>query len=42
MHGLAERFAAGLEEVVGYLNGTRPGGLAGDPAIDGCADNPIR
>src|SRR4029077_7279084 len=41
MRGLAERFAAGLDEVVGYLDGTRPGGLAGDPAIDGCADNPI-
>jgi alkanesulfonate monooxygenase SsuD/methylene tetrahydromethanopterin reductase-like flavin-dependent oxidoreductase (luciferase family) len=41
MHGLADRFAAGLDEVVGYLDGTRPRGLAGDPAIDGCAENPI-
>ena len=41
MRGLADRFATGLEEVVGYLDGSRPGGLAGDPAIDRCAEHPI-
>ncbi len=41
MTNLTERFAAGLEEVVGMLDGTAPRGLAGDAAIDACALHPI-
>jgi alkanesulfonate monooxygenase SsuD/methylene tetrahydromethanopterin reductase-like flavin-dependent oxidoreductase (luciferase family) len=41
MKGLTERFASALREVAGMLDGTRPGGLAGDPAIDRCAEHPV-
>jgi alkanesulfonate monooxygenase SsuD/methylene tetrahydromethanopterin reductase-like flavin-dependent oxidoreductase (luciferase family) len=41
MHALADRFAAGLEEVAGMLGGQAPGGLAGDVAVDACVANPI-
>jgi hypothetical protein len=41
MHDLASRFAAGLEEVAGMLDGTAPKGLAGDAAIDACATSPV-
>ncbi len=41
MHDLAARFAAGLEEVAGMLDGTAPRGLAGDAAIDACVAHPV-
>jgi alkanesulfonate monooxygenase SsuD/methylene tetrahydromethanopterin reductase-like flavin-dependent oxidoreductase (luciferase family) len=41
MRDLAPRFAAGLEQVAGFLDGSDPGGLAGDAAIDACASNPV-
>jgi alkanesulfonate monooxygenase SsuD/methylene tetrahydromethanopterin reductase-like flavin-dependent oxidoreductase (luciferase family) len=37
----AARFANGLEELVGMLNGSDPGGLTGDPAIKTCAEHPV-
>lgn len=41
MHRLAERFTEGLEALVGMVSGTDPGALAGDPAIEACAEHPI-
>jgi alkanesulfonate monooxygenase SsuD/methylene tetrahydromethanopterin reductase-like flavin-dependent oxidoreductase (luciferase family) len=41
MDDRAARFSRGLEELVGALNGTDPGGLAGDPAIKRCAEHPV-
>ncbi len=41
MEDRAARFSNGLEELVGALNGTDPGGLAGDPAIKRCAEHPV-
>jgi alkanesulfonate monooxygenase SsuD/methylene tetrahydromethanopterin reductase-like flavin-dependent oxidoreductase (luciferase family) len=41
MDGLATRFADALTELAGMLDGSAPGGLAGDPAIAACAEQPI-
>jgi alkanesulfonate monooxygenase SsuD/methylene tetrahydromethanopterin reductase-like flavin-dependent oxidoreductase (luciferase family) len=41
MEGLAARFADALTELAGMLDGSAPGGLAGDPAIAVCAEQPI-
>jgi len=41
MDDRAARFTSGLEELVGALNGTDPGGLAGDPAVKRCAEHPV-
>jgi alkanesulfonate monooxygenase SsuD/methylene tetrahydromethanopterin reductase-like flavin-dependent oxidoreductase (luciferase family) len=41
MTGLAARFAAGLEEVAGMLDGSDPRGLADDPAIKACVEQPV-
>jgi alkanesulfonate monooxygenase SsuD/methylene tetrahydromethanopterin reductase-like flavin-dependent oxidoreductase (luciferase family) len=37
----APRFANGLEELVGALNGSDPRGLADDPAIKACAEHAV-
>ena len=41
MDDRAVRFANGLEELVGALNGSDPRGLADDPAIKACAEHPV-
>jgi alkanesulfonate monooxygenase SsuD/methylene tetrahydromethanopterin reductase-like flavin-dependent oxidoreductase (luciferase family) len=41
MDDRALRFANGLEELVGALNGSDPRGLADDPAIKACAEHPV-
>jgi len=41
MDDRADRFARGLEQLINALNGTDPGGLAGDPAIKRCAEHPV-
>jgi alkanesulfonate monooxygenase SsuD/methylene tetrahydromethanopterin reductase-like flavin-dependent oxidoreductase (luciferase family) len=41
MDDLAGRFAAALRELAGMLDGSEPGGLAGDPAIKACAEHPV-
>jgi alkanesulfonate monooxygenase SsuD/methylene tetrahydromethanopterin reductase-like flavin-dependent oxidoreductase (luciferase family) len=41
MERLSERFGAALEIVAGMLSGRAPGGLAGDAAIDACAQHPV-
>jgi alkanesulfonate monooxygenase SsuD/methylene tetrahydromethanopterin reductase-like flavin-dependent oxidoreductase (luciferase family) len=41
MEDLAGRFSRGLEQLVGFLHGTDPGGLAGDPAVAVCAPAPV-
>jgi alkanesulfonate monooxygenase SsuD/methylene tetrahydromethanopterin reductase-like flavin-dependent oxidoreductase (luciferase family) len=41
MDDLGARFTAGLDALVGMLNGTDPGGLAEDPAIEACAEHPV-
>lgn len=41
MDDRASRFAKGLAELVGALNGSDPRGLAGDPAIKACAEHPV-
>jgi alkanesulfonate monooxygenase SsuD/methylene tetrahydromethanopterin reductase-like flavin-dependent oxidoreductase (luciferase family) len=38
---LAARFTAGLGTLVGLLHGSDPGKLAGDPAIEACAEHPV-
>ena len=41
MDDRAARFANGLVELVGVLGGSDPRGLAGDPAIKACAEDPV-
>jgi alkanesulfonate monooxygenase SsuD/methylene tetrahydromethanopterin reductase-like flavin-dependent oxidoreductase (luciferase family) len=41
MDDRAVRFANGLEELVGALNGSDPRALADDPAIKACAEHPV-
>jgi len=41
MDDLGARFTAGLDALVGMLNGTDPDGLAEDPAIKACAEHPV-
>jgi alkanesulfonate monooxygenase SsuD/methylene tetrahydromethanopterin reductase-like flavin-dependent oxidoreductase (luciferase family) len=41
MDGLTARFADALGELAGMLDGSEPRGLAGDPAIAACAQNPV-
>jgi len=41
MDDRATRFANGLEELVGALNGSDPRGLAGDPAVKACTEHPV-
>jgi len=41
MDDRAARFAKGLVELVGVLGGSDPRGLAGDPAIKACAEDPV-
>jgi alkanesulfonate monooxygenase SsuD/methylene tetrahydromethanopterin reductase-like flavin-dependent oxidoreductase (luciferase family) len=41
MDDLTARFADALTELAGMLDGSDPRGLAGDPAIAACADNPV-
>jgi alkanesulfonate monooxygenase SsuD/methylene tetrahydromethanopterin reductase-like flavin-dependent oxidoreductase (luciferase family) len=41
MDDLARRFADGLEAVTAVLSGRDAGALAGDPAIDACAADPV-
>jgi alkanesulfonate monooxygenase SsuD/methylene tetrahydromethanopterin reductase-like flavin-dependent oxidoreductase (luciferase family) len=41
MDGLTARFSDALAELSGMLDGTEPRGLAGDPAIAACAEQPI-
>jgi alkanesulfonate monooxygenase SsuD/methylene tetrahydromethanopterin reductase-like flavin-dependent oxidoreductase (luciferase family) len=41
MDDRAVRFANGLEELVGALDGSDPRGLADDPAIKACAEHPV-
>jgi alkanesulfonate monooxygenase SsuD/methylene tetrahydromethanopterin reductase-like flavin-dependent oxidoreductase (luciferase family) len=41
MDDRAARFANGLEELIGALNGSDPRRLAGDPAIKACAEHPV-
>jgi alkanesulfonate monooxygenase SsuD/methylene tetrahydromethanopterin reductase-like flavin-dependent oxidoreductase (luciferase family) len=41
MDDLSARFATSLEELVGYLDGSDPRGLAGDAAIKACAEHPV-
>jgi alkanesulfonate monooxygenase SsuD/methylene tetrahydromethanopterin reductase-like flavin-dependent oxidoreductase (luciferase family) len=39
--GLTARFAGQLDELVGLLDGTRPGALGDDQAIRRCAEHPV-
>jgi alkanesulfonate monooxygenase SsuD/methylene tetrahydromethanopterin reductase-like flavin-dependent oxidoreductase (luciferase family) len=41
MDDRAVRFANGLDELVGALNGSDPRALADDPAIKACAEHPV-
>jgi alkanesulfonate monooxygenase SsuD/methylene tetrahydromethanopterin reductase-like flavin-dependent oxidoreductase (luciferase family) len=41
MDDLTARFAGGLADLVGMLDGTGPRELAGDPAVAACADHPV-
>jgi alkanesulfonate monooxygenase SsuD/methylene tetrahydromethanopterin reductase-like flavin-dependent oxidoreductase (luciferase family) len=41
MDDLGARFAAALEELVGMVGGSDLRGLAGDPAIQACAEHPV-
>ncbi|MGQ0804517.1 MAG: LLM class flavin-dependent oxidoreductase [Actinomycetota bacterium] len=41
MDDLGARFAAGLDALVGMLNGSEPVGLADDPAIKACVEHPV-
>jgi alkanesulfonate monooxygenase SsuD/methylene tetrahydromethanopterin reductase-like flavin-dependent oxidoreductase (luciferase family) len=41
MESRAARYSTALEELVGVLNGSDPGGLAGDAAVKACAEHPV-
>lgn len=41
MEGLAARFAGALTVLAGMLDGSAPGGLAGDPAVAACGEHPV-